>query len=312
MFTLQLKRTFRAGLRNIAHNKLLSASVIGVIAVTLFIINIQAANVVANNLLLQELQEKVNVSVYLKDDLSREEAEKIRAKINSFSGVEKVELVPKEETLQRFQEDHRQDKTMQEVIDILGENPFGDILKIKARNPDQYREIVNLINQADFKNKIKNISYEEHREVIDSLNREIKSSQKTALIIGITLSVIAVLVTFNTVAITIYTHRKEIEIMKLVGASNWFTVAPFVWEGMFYGILAAFLAIGASYLYLYYISNLGSGDSLLFLSNAKFIRKFLGEYFRQNIAMIIGGQLLLGILLGVLSSVIAVRKYLKV
>jgi cell division transport system permease protein len=309
---LQFKRTFKSGIGNVIHNSWLALSVISVIAVALFIINIQAANIMANDLLLKDLRDRVNVSVYLNEDTSAEMIQQIKSKIESFSEVERVVHVSREQTLQKFNNDNSKNQTMQEVIGVLGENPFEDILNIKAYNPDDYAQIVKKIKEAEFNKNIDNVNYEEHKDVINGLNREIKSSQKMAVVLGIILSSIAVLVTFNTITITIYTHRKEIEIMKLVGASNTYVTMPFVWEGFLYGSIAAIIAIVISYFYLHFISSDGSGDTLLFLSNTKFIKQFLGDYFVKNIFLAVGLQFLLGISLGVISSFIAIRRYLKV
>jgi len=309
---LQFKRTLRAGFGNVVHNKWLAVSVISVIAIALFIINVQIANIVANHLLLQDLQDRVNISVYFKDNVGEDRVHEIEEKIKNYPEVERVVFVSRREILERFNRDNEGNETMKEVVEVLDDNPFGDILNIKAYNPDDYRVISEKIKNSDFKDDIKEVNYEEHKSVINGLNAEIKSSQKTALVFGATLSVIAILVTFNTIVITIYTHRKEIEIMKLVGASNMYTVMPFVWEGFLYGAIAAILAILISYLYLHYIASAGAGDSLLFLSNTKFIKEFLGSYFANHIVLAVGMQFALGISLGVISSLIAIRKYLKV
>jgi len=308
---LQFKRTFKAGMQNFKHNLWLAMATVGVIAVALFIINMQVSNIFANNLLLKDIQDEVNISVYLNQDVSPEIAHKIEEEIKKDSRVERVGYISKEDRLEKFNNDEKGNKVIEEVMSELG-NPFGITLNIKAYNPDDYSKIYEFIKNGDFKNKIESINYEEHEGVINGLNSEIKSSQKMAMIVGIILSVIAILVTFNTIRITIYTHRKEIEIMKLVGGSNLYVTAPFIWEGIFYGTIAALVAIGASYTYLHFIVLENSGDTVLSLSNAKFIKQFLEMYFMDNIVLIIGAQFLAGIMLGVISSLITIRKYLKV
>ena len=308
---LQFKRTFKAGIQNFKHNIWLAVATIGVIAVALFIINMQVSNIIANNLLLEDIQDEVNVSLYLNQDVSDKDAYEIESKIKSYAEVERVIYISKEDRLEKFKADEEGNEVIEEVMNELG-NPFGVTLNIKAYNPDDYGKITKNIKNGEFKNKIESVNYEEHEGVIKSLNNEIQSSQKMAMVIGITLSVIAILVTFNTIRITIYTHRKEIEIMKLVGGSNLYVIGPFIWEGAFYGIIAALVAIGASYAYLFFVISDNSGNTVLALSNAKFIKQFLEVYFMNNIVVIVGSQFLAGILLGVISSLITIRKYLKV
>ena len=308
---LQFKRTFKAGVQNFKHNLWLAVATVGVIAVALFIINMQVSNIFANNLLLEDIQDEVNISVYLNQNVSNEDAHNIEEKIKKYSEVERVVYISKEDRLNKFNADEKGNEVIEEVMKELG-NPFGITLNIKAYNSDNYGKLYEVIKNSEFKDKIESINYEEHEGVIKGLNSEIKSSQKMAMIIGITLSVIAILVTFNTIRITIYTHRKEIEIMKLVGGSNLYVTGPFVWEGIFYGIIAALVAIGASYAYLYFIVSDNSGNTVLSLSNAKFIKQFLEMYFMNHIILITSIQFLAGILLGVISSLITIRKYLKV
>ena len=309
---LQFKRTFKAGIENFTHNVWLAIATVSVIAVALFIINIQVSNVIANNLLLEDVQDKVNISLYLNQDVTNDEGYKIEREIKAYSEVERVSYISKEEALNRFNEDSKGNPILKEAMEELGENPLGITLNIKAYNTDDYGKISEKIKSADFNEKIESVNYEEYEGVIKGLNSEIKSSQKIAMVLGITLSVIAVLITFNTIRITIYTHRKEIEIMKLVGGSNWYVVAPFIWEGFFYGVIAAIVAIVASYAYLYFVILDSAGSTVLSLSNAKFVRQFLEIYFMNNVVLIISAQFLIGIFLGVISSLITVRKYLKV
>lgn len=308
---LQFKRTFKAGIQNFKHNVWLAVATVGVIAIALFIINMQVSNIFANNLLLEDIQDEVNVSVYLNQDVSDEDAHKIEKKVKNYPEVERVIYISKEDRLEKFSADEKGNKIIEEVMGEL-ENPFGITLNIKAHNSDDYNKISENIKNDEYKEKIESINYEEHEGVINGLNNEIKSSQKMAMIIGIILSIIAILVTFNTIQITIYTHRKEIEIMKLVGGSNLYVMGPFIWEGVFYGIIAALVAIGASYTYLYFIISDNSGNTVLSLSNAKFIKQFLEMYFMNNIILIISAQFLAGVSLGVISSLITIRKYLRV
>jgi cell division transport system permease protein len=308
---LQFKRTFKAGVQNFKHNIWLAIATIGVIAIALFIINIQIANIFANNLLLKDIQDEVNVSIYLNQDVNDEDAHKIEGEIKKYAEVERVSYVSKEGRLEKFNREEDGNEIIKEVMKELG-NPFGITLNVKAYNPDDYAKITENIKNSNFKDKIESINYEEHKGLIKELNNEIKSSQKMAILLGATLSLIAILVTFNTIRITVYTHRKEIEIMKLVGGSNAYVTAPFIWEGMLYGMIAALVAIGASYAYLHFIITDNPGGAILSLSNAKFIRKFLEMYFMNNILLVIGAQFLAGILLGVVSSLITIRKYLKV
>jgi len=309
---LQIKRTFKSGIENFMYNIWLGIATISVIAVALFIINIQVANVVANNLLLANVQDKVNISLYLNQNINDDDGHKIEKSIKNYSEVERVTYISREEALKKFQEDVKNNQVLKDAMEEIGENPLGITLNIKAYNSDDYSSIVEKIKNSSFKDKIDKVNYEEYKGVIDGLNSEIQASRKMTIVLGIVLSAIAILITFNTIRITIYTHRKEIEIMKLVGGSNWYVMAPFIWEGVIYGAIATVIALLASYGYLYYIISDGSSGTLLSLSNAKFVRQFLEVYFMNNIGLVILGQFAGGILLGIVSSLITIRRHLKI
>jgi cell division transport system permease protein len=309
---IKLVRTFRAGMQNFIRNGWLSVATVSVIIIALFIINIQAGMVIANQLLLDDVQDRVNISVYFKTDTDDEHIREVGENIRGIENVSAVEFISKEQALNDFRERNKDNETIQKSIDELGINPLGAALNVKSDNPDNYEAITSQIEGAEFSEYVSKVNYHKYKDIIDNLSREVRANQKVALLLGLTLSVISVLITFNSIRINMYAHRQEIEVMKLVGASNNYVRMPFVWEGIFYGLVAAFLAIPLSYVYLNYISSGEAANSILPFSNTKFIQTFLTDYFLKNIFLVIVAQFFLGIFLGVVSSLIAIRKHLKV
>jgi len=308
----KLSRTFKSGWKNLIRNGSLAIATIGVITITLFIINVQGATVFANNTLLKEVESRVNISVYVNTEMSEAETLKIKSEIERYPEVKSVEYISREDALASFKELNSDNETIQRAISELGENPLGAALNIRAYNPDQYQAISKKIEASSFRESVLEVNYQKYRGVIENLNKEIKSNQRMALTLGITFSVIAILITFNSIRITMYAHQKEIEIMRLVGASNNYIRLPFLWEGIFYGLIAAIIAIPLSYFYLKIVATGDASGSVLPFSNSRFIQSFLSGYFVENALWIISSQLFLGILLGVISSVLAIRKYLKI
>jgi len=123
------------------------------------------------------------------------------------------------------------------------------------------------------------------------------------VVLGIVVGVIAILITFNTIRLTIYSHRQEIEIMRLVGASNWYIRMPFIVEGIIYGVCGVVAASLVMYPLLGWLSPRVSG----FIPGSDVM-----GYFQANMLIIVLIQLAVGVGLGVVSSGIAVRRYLKV
>lgn len=309
---IKIVRTFKAGLQNFVRNGWLSIATVSVIVIALFIINIQAGIVVANQLLLDDVRDRVNISVYFNTDVEEDRIKEIGDEIRGYQNVGEVEFVSKEQALADFKERNKDNETIQKSIEELGMNPLGAVLNVKSDNPDNYEGIASQIESSEFSSQISKVNYHKYKDIINGLNREVRSNQKVALLLGVTLSVIAILITFNSIRINMYSHRQEIEIMKLVGASNNYVRMPFVWEGIFYGLVAALVAVPLAYFYLSYISSGEAANSILPFSNTKFIQVFLSEYFLKNILLVAVAQLFLGVFMGVISSMIAIRRYLKV
>lgn len=312
LILIKIGRTIKYGLLNIIRNGWLSVATISIILITIFMINIQTGVVFSNHLMLKDVQDKINISAYFKSDVPEEEAQKIKEQVASFPEVKEVVFVSREEALSQFREFNKDKEVIQQSLEELGENPFGAIINIKAHDPTQYEIISQKIQQLEGSEKITFVNYLKYKSVIDNLSQEVKSNQKVALLLAITLSIITILITFNSIRITIYSHRQEIEIMRLVGASNKYIQLPYIWEGIFYGFVAAFLAVPLAYLYLSFISKGAGADSILPFSNTEYLREFLENYFSKNIFLVFVIDLILGVILGAVSSFIAIRRYLKV
>lgn len=311
---IKLFRTFKSGMKNLFRNGWLTVATVSIIAITLFIINIQAAVVFANYLLLKDVQSRVNISVYFNEETTQVEIEEIRKEIESYQEVSVAEFVSQEQALKDFKNrnEKKNEEVIKEALEMLGYNPLRAALNVKAHNSDDYKKIDEKIKGADFFPSIYKVNYHKYSSVIDNLNKDIQSNQRIAVAFGATLSVIAILITFNSIRITMYSHRQEIEIMRLVGASNNYIRMPFVWEGFFYGIFAALLAIPLTFAYLHFVSAGEASGSILPFSQTKFLRTFLEDYFFRNLVLIVLFQFIFGMFLGVLSSVIAIRRYLKI
>lgn len=308
---IKLFRTLKAGFQNFYRNGWLSVATISIITITLFIINIQLAITVANNFLLQDIKDKVSISVYFNADVSEADVLRVKDEFGKYQEVQSIEYVSKDQALSDFEERNADNEVLRESIRELGDNPFEATLNIKASDPDQYELIARSVEESEFKELISSVNYHKYRNIIDGLSKEVKSNQRNGIILGVTLAFIAVLITFNSIRITMYSYRQEIEIMRLVGASNTYIKLPFVWEGILYGVISATVSIPLSFFYLKFIAGENSSELFLPISNTVYLQKFLADYFLGHIFLMILFQIGLGILLGIISSMIAMRKYLK-
>ena len=308
---IKIVRTFKAGVQNFWRNRWLSIATICVILIAIFVITVQVGVVVANNLLLEDAQNRVSISVYFKPDIQENQIMAVKDDLSRYKEIKEIDYISKDDALAGFEQRIEGNEILKETLKELGSNPFEDTMNIKAHDPSQYEVIAVSIQNGQYKDLIESVNYDKYKNIIDGLSSEIKSNQRIGFLLGITLSVVAVLITFNSVMITIYSYRKEIEIMRLVGASRTYIQFPFIWEGVIFGFIAGVLSAPLSYLYLRFISSGESSGAILPFSNSIYIQQFLSEYFIGNLLLVILIQVGIGVFLGVISSVIAVRKYLK-
>ncbi len=308
---IKLRRTFNSGVKNFIRNGWLSIATVSVMVITLFVVNIQLAITGANDLRLKDVQNRVNISIEIKPDTTLPELNDFQRELQGYEQISSVELVDKEEALNEFKSFTQNGSTIQSGIETLGENFLYDTLVVKTNDPSQYEEVVKKIENSVSAKYVEEINYHKYRTIIDGLSNELKTTRKFSLTLAITLSLVAILVTFNSIRITMYSYKQEIEIMKLVGASNNYVRFPFIWEGIFYGLVSAFIAIPLSFLYLKFITSGEASSSVFAFSNTKFLKEFLAVYFMNNLFVIISLQFVLAVVLGVVSSLIAMSKYLK-
>ncbi|MFW5884931.1 MAG: cell division protein FtsX [Patescibacteria group bacterium] len=308
---LKLARTFKTGFQNFYRNGLLSVLTISVIVIAMFIINIQAAVTYSESLLLKDIEDRVSISVYFKTDTSESKIMNIRDEFKKYREVKSIDYISREEALEEFNKENQDNEILRQSMEELDENPFEASLSVKAYDPSDYQLIAQSIKSSEHQQYISSVNYDKYDSIIDSLSGQIDSNQKIGFILGGTLSLIAVLITFNSIRITMFAYGKEVEIMKLVGASNNYIRMPFIWEGLFYGIISSIIALPLTFGYLKFVALNESSGSIMPFSSGIYLNEFLNGFFAENLFWIILIEISLGVLLGVVSSVIAIRKYLQ-
>ncbi len=297
-------RVVKFGLDNFWRNIWLSVATTVIMVVTLFIITtIVILNLLANAAV-DQVQKKVDLTVYFKTAAQEDRILEVRAQVQNLNNVETTKFISKEEALNQFKQAHKDDDLILKSLEELQENPLEASLVIKAIQTEDYEGISDYLSSDRFSDVILKVDFQENKDVIDRLVRIASTIRKGGIAVGGAFVIIAILVVFNTVRLAIYTHKEEIGIMKLVGATNWFIRGPFLLEGVIYGIIGAVVTL----VLLYPILN---------AANPKITAFFEGEsldmvhFFTQNMLWIAGGMVALGVLLGIISSSIAVGRYLR-
>ena len=296
-------RIIRAGLLSFWRNRWVSTATIGVMIITLALVTGLVILSALTNAVLADLQQKVDITVYFTLETPEEEILNVKEELERFPEVRSVEYVSRDEALARFREQQRENPLIISSLEELSDNPLEASLNVQARDISEYATIAAFLEGNRFDPIIDSVNFRENQKVIDRLSSIISFVRKAGLILSAALVVVAVLVTFNTIRLTIYSLREEIGVMRLVGASNWYIRGPFVFEGILYGLIAS----GVTFLLYIPIVWIVSPKLVGFLPGVT-----LAGYFWESWWQLLLLQTALGVVLGVFSSFIAMRRYLKI
>lgn len=298
-------RVIKFAAQGFRRNVWLSVITTSIMVLALFSVNILLGlNILAKEAI-SSVEKRIDVSVYFKQDASEQVVGEAKSYLLSLPHVRSVEVTTSEEALERLKARHADNTIISESVATLEENPLGASLSVKARSPEDFPAILTALENPTFASAIAEKNYDDHRRVIERIQSIAGKVERGAIVISIVFTAIAALIVFNSIRIAIYTHREEIGIMRLVGASNWFIRTPFIIESMFYSLLAGTIAI----VVLFPVLSLVGPSISNFFDGTSFN---IFEYFRQNAFWIFGSELLGAAILSVVASSVAVGKYLKV
>ncbi|MEY3470667.1 MAG: hypothetical protein RLZZ223_17 [Candidatus Parcubacteria bacterium] len=307
LFFSTIIRSVKYGFQNFGRNVFLSIATTSIMVLTLFGLGFFMVINQISSQALDGIQSRVDISVYLKDGADENQVNDFVNYVKGLEGVKETNFITKEMAMDKFKETYKDNPSIIQSLQVLDENPFPVTITVKAENSQFYENINNGIMSSQYAEAIvQDTDYQKStsKEIIDRLNNIIKVTRNVGISVIIVLAVIAVLITYNTIRLTLYSYRQEIEIMRLVGASDSQIKGPFFVEGVLFGVFGTFI----SFLILFVVVLLISSPITSFVSGSQ----PPSNYILENAFLIIGIQLLVGIILGVGSSLIAINRYLKV
>ncbi len=305
---ITLERIIKTGVANFIRNISLSIAATAVMVVTLTIILFSViANATFSHTIAQ-ITDRIDISVYLKDDVTEEQRNKLVGELKGLDNVKSIDYVSKDQALENYQ------KANQDNVDLLlaisqTDNPLPATLQIKPKDPARIDEIRTLLESSDAKAlQSDQTSYSgDRKEAIDKITNATKFFTKAVIIGIVVFGIISMLIIFNTIQMAIFNRRDELTIMRLLGASNWYIKGPFIVETMIYGIVSAVASLSLCNA-LFVVQEQAFDASSLGLLDLK----FANQYFSDNFLIFLGMQLAAGIGIGVISALIATARYLKV
>jgi cell division transport system permease protein len=304
MFT-SLKRITSFAISDFARNKGISLAAIFVLVVTIMLVTgLFFFQGTATYLTLQ-LQNKIDITAYFKSEALEQDILNVKDEILKMSpNIKGVEYISKEQALQIFNEKHKDNGVLARAIEEVGDNPFLSSLNITTNgDPSQYEQVANVLQTADFSKLIDKVDFSQKKDTIEKVYSIISNINRFGIIFGAILIILAILVVFNTIKLAIDNSKEEISTMRIVGATDWFIRGPFIVQGMIYGLVSSIICFLLSALFTYFIS---SKIEVMLPGFSSF------SYFKTNLWIFVLIQLGFGIGVGVISSFIVVKRYLKV
>lgn len=303
-----LWRIFLSGTNNFVRNAWLSAAAMAVMIITLTII---LFSMIANstfNYTVQQIRDKIDISVYLKDEVTEEQRNTLTENLKNISNVKSVGYISKEQALKNYIDQNQDNLDLQLAISET-DNPLPASLDIKIYNPDNITPIKDYLERSDIK-KLQSdpTSYSgDRKEAIDKIAKATSFLRKAGVIGVIIFAVISVLIIFNTIQMAIFNRRDELAIMKLLGASKWYIRGPFLVESMLIGVASAVVSVVFCNA-VFSIANTTLNASSFGLLDIN----YASDYFSHHFWSITGFQLLIGIVIAIGSSFVATQRYLRV
>jgi len=307
MFSIEFIRVVKFAFQSILRNFWLS--VVTIIIITLALLSISFLLIF--NLMAQRtmdvVETKTNVYIDLSSSATEEQANILINELKKLPAIKEVAFISPEQTLENFNQRHQNDKILLESLVALEENPFRGSLLLTVHNINDFPVILSELSQEDYANylEIEDQEFTDSKLIIEKISDYSKKIQRGGMVISLFFVLISIVVVFNTIQVGIYTHREEIGIMRLVGASNSFIRSPFLIEGLVYSLISIIILMVIVFPLLALVQP--------------YVDNFLKEYstdlvaaVSHNLLLFFGVQFIVAAVITVVSSAIAVRRYIKV
>ncbi|OQB06549.1 MAG: Cell division protein FtsX [bacterium ADurb.Bin212] len=301
MFT-SVYRVLKTALISLWRNRGLSLVSTLIMVITLIIISIFLSINIVTNKVTKALESKIDMAAYIKDEATDEQITALKKMLSNRADVLEVKLVSKDEALARWQERYRENEKIRDVVSESN-NPLPRSLEIKTEQTEDMETIAKLLSDQTYQTIIRELSYTKSRDMINRMTKLTSFIQIVGWSLSAIFILISIMVIYNTIRLTISARSYEIEIMRLVGASDWYVRGPFIIEGVVYGIIATLIA---SLLII-----------ISFNLSLPHIKDYLGDfdlgggYMGVQIWYVVLVQLVIGVFLGALCSITAIKKHLN-
>jgi cell division transport system permease protein len=300
-------RMCRYGVNNFTRNAWLTVAATAIMTITLFVVfvSLVAHNVLNNTV--SDLQDKVTMSIYLKTDATAENVDTIAGSVRELSSVTSVNIVTPEQARDSFIDQNKDNSSTLDAVK-LANNQFPWTLSIKVSSINNTSQLSSFVEDNQLLKD--NISVEsppsfagDRREAIESIGRAANLAIQGGIAVSVVFVSISMLIIFNTIRMAIFNRREEIQMMKLIGAESSFIRGPFLVEAIVYGFFGALIASGLGYGLLMLVSPSLQEAAIAVGPTTEMLTLYAG--------FIVFGMIIVGAIIGVTSSLLATRRYLR-
>ena len=301
---LSFYRIIKFSLQDIVRNGWLSIVTITILFLSLFSINTLATAQYISDGAVTAIKEKIDISLYLKADAPETEIMLLKNNLSQNPRVKEIVYISKVDALEDFRKKYENNQEVLSALKEIGKNPLSPVLII---NPASLEESGLLINELKVFDSpiIESRDFSDNSLILGKIENVTKRINDVGLFIILVFAFTSLLVVYNAIRVTIYTHRQEIEIMRLVGASNFFIYMPYIISSLLYAVFSLLLIISVFFPLLTllqpYLEVFFTGYSVSVLS-----------YYLDNFLVIFGAQFLVILFINIVASLIALRRYSRV
>ena len=301
-------RVLHTGVVNFIRNASLAIAAMAVMVVTLTIVLFSLITNATLTNTIDDIASKVDVSVFLKDSVTEAQGKELTAKIKQQPSVQSVEYLSKEQALAAYVKQNANNQALSAAA-TLSNNPIPATIHVKPKELKQLGALKNyLTSPANLALQTEGSpSYSGDRQkAIDNITKATEALRMIGIIAVIVFAVVSALIIFNTIQMAIFNRRDEIQIMRLLGASSSYIRGPFIVESVIYGVLSAVISV------LIINATFAASSGALQASSLGLLDiNYASQYFTDHFLRFLGMQIVVGMLIGAVSSFIATRRYLK-
>ncbi|HSX36603.1 MAG TPA: permease-like cell division protein FtsX [Patescibacteria group bacterium] len=305
---ITLWRIIHTGIVNFIRNASLAIAAIAVMVITLTIVLFSLITNATFTNTIQQITDKIDVSVFLVDSVSAEQAKTLVTDLRKLPNVKQVTYLDKQQSLQSYLKQNANNPSLLAAATEAG-NPIPATILIKPRDLNHIQDIKDFLTKKDVAGLQTqgSPSYSgDRKKAIDNITHATNILREIGIAAVAIFALVSALIIFNTIQMAIFNRRDELTIMRLLGASTWYIRGPFVVESAIYGLLSAVISV------IIINSTFVASSSALQASSLGLLDiNYASTYFGQHFWGLLGLQLMLGILIGAASSIIATRRYLK-